>query len=243
MVWNLVNQRRHHNAVIRNALAGNLVSEFGSLQALAAPDGAAPEDKREPLEPPPDLVAKADASEAAQFAASGAVPALKLLASRRWRQPPTPSSICPHQSARRRLPKVRRRVEGGQVRDPALLEPGRGRGNRQVGVGPGFIKAGRVLQKIKALRRGADVVERGARIIPDVRGGARRRRGPCIRFRARLRRAAQRRKISVDRSNARRRARRRRLRRRRRRTKAPRGWQCVAQSLSCAGRDSRLRDR
>ena len=71
MVWNLVNQRRHHNAVIRNAIAGNAVSEFGSLQALAAPDGAAPEDKREPLEPPPDLVAKADASEAAQFAASG----------------------------------------------------------------------------------------------------------------------------------------------------------------------------
>ena len=92
MVWNLVNQRRHHNAVIRNAIAGNAVSEFGSLQALAAPDGAAPEDRREPLAPPADLVAKADASEAAQFAASGAVPALKPLASRRWRQPPTPSS-------------------------------------------------------------------------------------------------------------------------------------------------------
>ena len=71
MVWNLVNQRRHHNAVIRNALAGNAVSEFGSLQALAAPDGATPESKREPVAPPADLVAKADASEAARFAANG----------------------------------------------------------------------------------------------------------------------------------------------------------------------------
>ena len=159
MVWNLVNQRRHHNAVIRNAIAGNLVSEFGSLQALAAPDGATAQDSREPLAPPADLVAKADASEAAQFAASGAVPALKPLASRRWRQPPTPSSTRPHQSARRQLRQVRGRVEGGQVRDPALLEPGRGRGSRKVGVGPGFIKAGRVLQKIKTLRRGADFVE------------------------------------------------------------------------------------
>ena len=159
MVWNLVNQRRHHNAVIRNAIAGNLVSEFGSLQALAAPDGATAQDKREPLAPPADLVAKADASEAAQFAASGAVPALKPLASRRWRQPPTPSSTRPHQSARRQLRQVRGRVEGGQVRDPALLEPGRGRGSRKVGVGPGFIKAGRVLSKITALRRGADFAE------------------------------------------------------------------------------------
>jgi hypothetical protein len=71
MVWNLVNQRRHHNAVIRNAIAGNAVSEFGSLQALAAPDGATTEDKREPLAPPADLVARADASEAAQFASQG----------------------------------------------------------------------------------------------------------------------------------------------------------------------------
>ena len=71
MVWNLVHQRRHHNAVIRNAIAGNAVSEFGSLQALAAPDGATAQDSREPLEPPADLVAKADASEAAQFASQG----------------------------------------------------------------------------------------------------------------------------------------------------------------------------
>jgi len=236
MVSNLMHQRRHHDAVIRNALAGHSVDPFGALQSLAAPDGAA-RDEREPMEPPADLLAKADASEAAQHAGKGDYArcadawcrlGVLLLASTRLRGDAIDATATSAQGR-------------GQVRYLAVLETRRGAGDRALGVGRGGVPAGRVLPAVTALRRGADRARGGVGPLSHVRFGARGRRGVGPRLGPRGRRPAQRRAPGVDRPAPGGRARRRRLRRRRRGAEVslPGG---VAQPLPGPGRHARFYD-